>query len=166
MRKFAGDIIFLHMFTKNHNHIAYDVWFLIYGVIHTEFFLILGHFLLCYHPHPNDLENQNFVKNEKNAWRYYPFTHTFVSKGRSYDKWFLKYKVWQTDFLSFWAIFCPFSLLTTWKIKILKNWKYIIWIYYHFTHLHHKWQSYDVWLPGFSQNFNFTNAKFAHSACT
>ena len=74
------------MFTKNHNHIAYDVWFLIYGVIHTEFFLILGHFLLCYHPHPNDLENQNFVKNEKNAWRYYPFTHTFVSKGRSYDK--------------------------------------------------------------------------------
>ena len=26
-------------------------------------------------------------------------------------------------FLSFWAIFCPFTLLTTQKIKILKKWK-------------------------------------------
>ena len=26
-------------------------------------------------------------------------------------------------FLSFWTIFCPFTPLTTWKIKILKNWK-------------------------------------------
>ena len=30
----------------------------------------------------------------------------------------------ETDnFLSFWAIFCPFTLLTTQKIKILKFWK-------------------------------------------
>ena len=27
------------------------------------------------------------------------------------------------DFLSFWVIFCPFTPLTTWKIKILKKWK-------------------------------------------
>ena len=27
------------------------------------------------------------------------------------------------SFLSFWAIFCPLTLLTTWKIKILKNLK-------------------------------------------
>ena len=27
------------------------------------------------------------------------------------------------SFLSFWAIFCPLTLLTTWKIKILKNMK-------------------------------------------
>ena len=26
-------------------------------------------------------------------------------------------------FLSFWTIFCPSTSLTTWKIKILKNWK-------------------------------------------
>ena len=26
----------------------------------------------------NDLEYQNFEKNEKNAWRYYPFIHTCV----------------------------------------------------------------------------------------
>ena len=47
-------------------------------------------------------------------------------------------------FLSFWAIFCPFSPLTTWKIKMLTL-KKNTWRYYHFTHLHHKWLSYDVW---------------------
>ena len=47
-------------------------------------------------------------------------------------------------FLSFWVISCPFSPLMTWKIKILKL-KKKTWKYYHFTHLHHKWQSYDVY---------------------
>ena len=51
-------------------------------------------------------------------------------KWRSYNIWyiwFLKHKVWQ-KFLTFWAIFCPFSPLTTpptslmiLKIKILKE---------------------------------------------
>ena len=47
-------------------------------------------------------------------------------------------------FLSFWTIFCPFTPLTTQKIKILKKWKKA-WRYYHFTQVYHKWQSYDVW---------------------
>ena len=47
-------------------------------------------------------------------------------------------------FLSFWVIFCTFTPSpTTWKIKILKNWKNK-WRYYHFTHGHHKWQSYNA----------------------
>ena len=46
------------------------------------------------------------------------------------------------NFLLFWTIFCPFTPLTTQKIKILKKWKKA---YYHFTLLHHKWRSYDVW---------------------
>ena len=55
---------------------------------------------------------------KKIAWRYYPFTHVYY-KCRSYDIWFLKYKVRQIGiFLSFLAIFCPsrifchFGLLT------------------------------------------------------
>ena len=36
------------------------------------------------------------------------------------------------NFLSFWAIFCPFTPLTTLKIKILKNEKKA-WRYHHFT---------------------------------
>ena len=40
--------------------------------------------------------------------------------------------------------FLPFCPLTTQKIKVLKKRKKV-WRYYHFTHLYHKCQSYDVW---------------------
>ena len=40
--------------------------------------------------------------------------------------------------------FKPSPLLTNRKIKIKKNEK-TTWRYYHFTHVYHKWQSYDVW---------------------
>ena len=39
-------------------------------------------------------------------------------------------------FLSFWTIFCPFTILTTWKIKFLKKWKKHLEIY-HFTQVYH-----------------------------
>ena len=40
----------------------------------------------------------------------------------------MMYGVWdincdKQNFSSFWTVFCRFNLLTTWKIKILKNWK-------------------------------------------
>ena len=49
--------------------------------------------------------------------------------------------------LSFWTIFCPFTPITTQKIKILKTWKKKknALIYYHFPYVCHKWKSYDVW---------------------
>ena len=40
--------------------------------------------------------------------------------------------------------FLSFYITATRKITILKKWKKA-WRYSHFTHLHHKWQSYDVW---------------------
>ena len=50
------------------------------------------------------------------------------------------------NFLLFWAMFCTFTPLKTWKIKIVtNNKKKNTRRYYHFTHVHHKWQSYDVW---------------------
>ena len=59
---------------------------------------------------------------------------------RWYDIWFLKYKEQHNEIFVIWAIFfCPFSHLTTQKVKILKLEKY-----YHFTQVYHKWQSYDV----------------------
>ena len=42
-------------------------------------------------------------------------------------------------------VFCPFIPLSTQKSKFWKTEK-IVWRYHHFTHLSHKWQSYDVWL--------------------
>ena len=48
------------------------------------------------------------------------------------------------NLLSFWAIFCPLTLLTTWKIKFWKNEKNAQ-RYYHFTFVYHKWRSCDTW---------------------
>ena len=79
MKKFTGDIMVLHMCSKN--HMMYSSWdtewdrqnFLSIWAISWPFF---------HPPHPNDPKNQNFEKNKnknkKNAWRYYPFIHTCV----------------------------------------------------------------------------------------
>ena len=71
----------------------------------------------------------------------------------------MRYSSWNTErgkqiFLSFWAIFCPFNPLTTPKTKILKKWKKAWW-YYDFTHLYHKWKSYDVWFLMECERHNF-----------
>ena len=42
------------------------------------------------------------------------------TKNHNHDVLFLRVR---QNFLSFWTIFCPFTTLTTWKIKILENWK-------------------------------------------
>ena len=58
-KKIAGDIIIVHMCTKNHNRMRQ---FLRYGV-RQNFFVILGHFLpFIPPPTPNNLKNQNFEK--------------------------------------------------------------------------------------------------------
>ena len=57
MKKTARDIIILHVYQKSY---SYDVRFQRYGVIQTEFFVILSIFLPFYPP--NDPENQNFEK--------------------------------------------------------------------------------------------------------
>ena len=63
----------------------------------------------------------------------------------------MRYGSWDMEwdgqtFLSFRAIFCPLTPLTTRKIKIFKKWrKKNTWGYHHFTHVHHKWQPYDAW---------------------
>ena len=83
---------------------------------------------------PKNPKNQNFAKMQrKNACRYHHFTQVY-HKWQSHDIWwFLRYEA-QQIFLSFWAIFCPFTQLTTQKIKILKKWKKKnTWRYHYFT---------------------------------
>ena len=66
-------------------------------------------------------------------------------KWWSYDIWFLRYWVRQTDYLTFLTIFCPFTNLTTQKIKMLEK-NQNLWRYYHFTHVYHKWHiMYGSW---------------------
>ena len=121
-QKPPGDIIILHRFTINDNHMMYRL--LGYGVWWTEFFVILKYFLPFY-----PLFFSLFWKNEQNTWRYYHFTHLY-HKLQSYNVWFLRHQVWK-KFLSFWIIFCLFTPITTQKIQILYN-KKNSWIYYHF----------------------------------
>ena len=65
---------FTHMHQKSQSH---DVRFLKYRVRQTKFFVILGHFLPFQHPHQMILIIK-IKKDNKNAWRYYPFIHTCV----------------------------------------------------------------------------------------
>ena len=65
------------------------------------------------------------LKNEKICRKYHHFTHVY-QKSQSCDVWFLRYRVRQKDFLSFWAIFFRFTHPTndlknqTYEKKIIK----------------------------------------------
>ena len=101
---------------------SYDVQFLRYGVRQIEFSVILGHFL-PFHPPPDNLENQNLKKLKNNPWRYYHFIHVH-HKWQSYDLWFLRYGARRTEFFVILDhFFCPFTTLTTQKIKVWKKWR-------------------------------------------
>ena len=80
---------------------SYDVCLLRYGVRQRECIVILGHFLLFFPTYWCRIST--IGKNVKNTWRYYPFTYVY-HKSRSYDPWFLRYKVQRTGFR---AIFAP-----------------------------------------------------------
>ena len=85
-------------------------------------------------------ENQNFLKNEKNARRYYHFTHVY-HKWKSYLwSWDMEHN--RQNFFSIWTILPPLPLTT--QKKNLKKWKKRLW-YHHFIQQYHKWESYDVW---------------------
>ena len=62
MKKIAGDIIILHMCTKNHNHMRYSSW-------DTEWHKMFCHFGLFFTflspSPPNNPEHQNFEKMKK-----------------------------------------------------------------------------------------------------
>ena len=101
----------------------------------VEFFVVLGHFCPL-----TFLTTQKIkiLKKKKNTWRYYHFTLVY-HKWWSYDVWFLRYQAWQTNFLSFRTMFCPFTPLTTQKIKILKKMKKLL--------EYQKWKSYCPFTP-------------------
>ena len=97
------------------------------------------------HPMLNDPENQNFEEKKMKKMLgdiILLYIHVY-HKWRSYDIWFLKYKVWQTEIFVILGHFLPFlppANPESQNFKIEKN----TWRYYHFTHLHHKSWSYDV----------------------
>ena len=109
--------------------------------IRSETDRIFCHFRQFFYP-PNNQENQNFKKMKK-ASRDVIILH-MCTKNHNH----MMFASWDrntTDnFLSFWAIFCPFTPLLTSQKKFGVNVKKT-WIYYPITNVYHKWWSYDVW---------------------
>ena len=116
LKKTPGDITILHICTINDNHMMYGSWDMEYN---RQNFLSFWNTFCSEH---YGLRKSKFWKNEKNTWKYYHFIQVY-HKWQSYDIWFWDMKCEWQIFLSFWTIFCPFTPLTTWKIKTLKNWK-------------------------------------------
>ena len=108
---------FTHVYHKSKSH---HVCFLRYKVQRTELFVILGHFL-PFDP-PNNPKNQNFEKMKKSTWRYHHFTQVY-HKWQSYDIWFLRYQLQQTDFFVILDHFLLFYPTIDPNIKIWKECK-------------------------------------------
>ena len=103
-----------------------EAWFLRYGLWQTKVFVILGHSLPFYST--NNLKNQYFEKVKKTL-RDTIILHLCTTNDNHvmYGSWHMECN--EYNFMSFWAIFCPFTIpfplpsLTTRKIKILKKWE-------------------------------------------
>ena len=114
MKTTPGDIIILHMCTINDHHMMYASWDM--ECDRQNFFVISGQFLPFYLTH--DWKNQNFEEKKKN-----PGDIIILHKcNKNHDH--MLYCSWDMAgnccnfYFSFWAIFCPFIPLMTWKIKI------------------------------------------------
>ena len=124
MKKNPGGVIILNMITINENHMMYDSW----DMEHDKyFFLILDHFLPFYTPvPPNNPENQNFEKMKKATGDVIILHKCTINNNHMI---YGSYEMWSAPgrfFLSSWAIFCPFTPLTAWKLNISKKWKEVL----------------------------------------
>ena len=68
---------------------------------------------------------------------------TINNNHMMYASWDMKPNRW--NFLSFWTVLPFYPIMDpenqNFEIKKKKTWRY-----YHFTNVHHKWHSYDIWL--------------------
>ena len=94
MKKTPGDIIILHKFTKNHDHIYFtvpEIW-RVTDIIGIFYF---GLFFALLKPLTAQKIKIKKKKRRKKVWRYH-FTYMH-QKFRSDDVWFLRYGVRRTD---------------------------------------------------------------------
>ena len=122
MKKIAGDIINLHMCTKNHNHMRYSSW----QTKWDKFLVILGHFspfnTPSSPPPTTQTQKTQVLKNWKqHLWKCHHFKRV---QQKNTIKWCMLTQIWSaTD-----IIFCHFRsffalLLHYWpqKLKFGKN---------------------------------------------
>ena len=131
MKTTAGDIIILHMCTKNHNYMRYSSrdteWV---RQKNLSFWVIFCPFT------PLTTWKTKILKKMKKVSFYTSVPKIMIICYMLLEIWSARH-----NFLLFWIIFCPFiALYWPWK-KIVKKPRR----YYPFTHVYHKWKSYDAW---------------------
>ena len=98
-------------------------------------------------PHPSPLmitEKQSLEQKWKKCLEILFFYTYMYAINEHHDIWFLKCKVWLTQIFVILCNFLPFQSHNSSENQNSKTEK-STWRYYHFTHLPHKWQPYDVW---------------------
>ena len=135
---------FIHVHQKSQ---LYDVQFLRYK---QNFFVLLGYFFALLPPPLLLVPNIKILKKKKKKkWKkwleilsFYTYMCAINEDHMIYDSWNIRC---DSEIFAIWSHFLPFLPLTTWKIKISTLKKTSGDLSYHFTYLHHKWQSYDAW---------------------
>ena len=93
-----------------HKRSSYDVWFPRYSVQQTDFFVILGYFLLFYPP--NNLENQNFEKTKITPGDIIILHMNILNGNHMFDSWDMEHNrqnffLILDQFLPFYPPFLP-----------------------------------------------------------
>ena len=139
MKKPPEDII-LHMCSINDNYMICGSWDMEHD---GQNFLSCWTIFCPFIPLTSQKIKIKKKEKRKNAWRHHHFTHVY-QKWQSYGVWLLRYGAWQREFFVMLDHFLHFYPPNNpKKTKPRKNEK-TAWRY-HFTHVYHKWQSYDVW---------------------
>ena len=119
VKRVSGDVIILHKWTIDDNHMMYGSWD---EVQQTECFVILGHFLPFYFH--NNPENQNFEKWKKHLEM--SSFYTFVSQAKII--WCIVPEIWSatdricaTGFFVILGHFLPFDLTNNPKNRNLEK---------------------------------------------
>ena len=120
------DIIILQMYTINDSHIMYGSWDM---ECNRQNFLSFWTIFCPFNPSPpppspplTTQKIQNFEKMKKLPGDIIILHRCTINHNHiMFGSWDMECD--EQNFLSFWTNFCPFTPLTTWKIKILKNWK-------------------------------------------
>ena len=122
----------------------YNLRFLKYTIEHGRQKLVIGHFLLFYSSfHPKKI--YILKKKKKNiSWGYYQFKQVY-HKWQSYYVWSLRYEARQTELFYHCGPFLPFYPTNNSQNQNFQKVNKNTWRYYYFTHMYHKWQSYDEW---------------------
>ena len=117
-KKVPGDIIILHMCAKNYDQMMYGFWDMVCDRCNC-YFSFWDIFCLFT---PQTTQKIKILKKLKKSPR-----DIIILKicTKNYDQ--MMYGSWDMmhdgcNYFSVWAIFCPFTPLTTQKIKILKKW--------------------------------------------